>query len=71
MNYPIGKPSLLESIKLRINEMGLTKQGTAELLDINELSFNKIMHGGKEPSLSLARTISQKLHISPDIVLGV
>jgi HTH-type transcriptional regulator/antitoxin HigA len=71
VHYPIGKPSLLETIKLRMYEMGLTKQGIAELLGISDLSLNEIFLGKKEPSLSLARTISQKLNIEPSIVLGV
>jgi len=71
VHYPIGKPSLLETIKLRMYEMGLSKEGIANLLGISELNFNDIILGKKEPSLSLARIISQKLNISPDIVLGV
>ncbi len=71
VHYPIGKPSLLESIKLRMYEMGLTKKSIADLLGISELNMNDIMLGKKEPSLSLARTMSQKLNIEPDIVLGV
>ena len=51
--------------------MGLSKEGIANLLGISELNFNDIILGKKEPSLSLARIISQKLNISPDIVLGV
>lgn len=71
VHYSIGKPSLLETIKLRMYEMGLSKEGIANLLGISELNFNDIILGKKEPSLSLARIISQKLNISPDIVLGV
>jgi len=71
IHYPIGKPSLLETIKLRMYEMGLSKKGIADLLGISELNMSDIILGKKEPSLSLARTISQKLNIEPSIVLGV
>ncbi|MCR5454670.1 MAG: helix-turn-helix domain-containing protein, partial [Bacteroidales bacterium] len=62
---------LLETIKLRMYEMGLSQKGIADLLGISELNMSDIILGKKEPSLSLARTISKKLNIEPSIVLGV
>lgn len=51
--------------------MGLTQSAVAQLLGISAPRMSEIMHGKIEPSLSLARTISQKLNIDADIVLGV
>ena len=71
VHYPMGKPSLIDLIKLRMYEMGLTQQGIAALLGISAPRLSEIMHGKTEPSLSLARTMCQKLDISPEIVLGL
>lgn len=71
IHYPIGKPTLIEIIKLRMYEMGLTQQAVAALLGISAPRMSEIMHGKTEPSLSLARNISQKLNIDAGIVLGV
>ena len=71
IHYPIKKPSLIDIIKLRMYEMGLTQAAVAQLLGISAPRMSEIMHGKIEPSLSLARTISQKLNINADIVLGV
>ena len=71
VHYPMGKPSLIDLIKLRMYEMGLNQQGIASLLGISAPRMSEIMHGKIEPSLSLARTMCQKLDISPEIVLGL
>ena len=71
IHYPIGKPTLVATIKLRMFEMGLTQNKVAAMLGVSAPRMSEIMHGKVEPSLSLARKISQKLNISPSIVLGV
>ena len=71
IHYPIGKPTLVATIKLRMYEMGLTQNKVAAMLGIRAPRLSEIMHGKVEPSLSLARKISQTLNISPSIVLGV
>ena len=71
VHYPMGKPSLIDLIKLRMYEMGLTQQAVAALLGISAPRMSEIMHGKTEPSLALARNISQKLNIDANIVLGV
>ena len=71
IHYPLGKPTLIDILKLRMYEMGLSQKAIAALLGISEPRMSEIMHGKTEPSLSLARTMSQKLDIEPSIVLGV
>ena len=70
-HYPITPPSLVESIKYRLFEMGITQKAAAELLGISAPHFSEIMRGKAEPSLAVARAISQRLNIDPAIVLGV
>jgi HTH-type transcriptional regulator/antitoxin HigA len=67
----IEKPTLLDIIKLRMYEMGLNRKSLAALLGTSDNGVEEIIDGKKEPSLSLARTISQKLNIAPEVVLGV
>lgn len=71
IHYPIGKPSLVAVIKLRMYEMGLNQKNVATLLGISTPRMSEIMHGKTEPSLSLARQMCLKLNISPAVALGV
>lgn len=71
VHYPIATPSLVEVLKLRMYEMGLTQAKAAELLGISSPRMSEIMHGKTEPSLSLARTMCLRLNISPEMALGL
>lgn len=71
VHYPIAAPSLVEVLKLRLYEMGLTQKNAAELLGISSPRMSEIMHGKIEPSLSLARTMCLKLNITPEMALGL
>ncbi len=70
-HYAIGEPTLVDVIKLRMYEMGLTQAALAKLLGINPSRICEYLSGKKQPTLNQARTISQKLNIAPSIVLGV
>ena len=70
-HYSIGEPSLIDVIKLRMFEMGLTQAALAKLIGVNPSRVCEYLSGKKQPTLSQARTISKKLNISPSIVLGV
>ena len=41
IHYPIGKPSLVNTIKLRLYEMGITQNKLAELLEISPARVGK------------------------------
>lgn len=70
-HYPVGKPSLIEVIKLRMYEMGLTQVALSKLLGISPSRVCEFLSGKREPTLNQARIISQELKIDPAIVLGV
>ncbi len=70
-NYPIEKPTLIELIKLRIYEMGLTQAGLAKLIGVSPSRISDYLSGKSEPTLRVGRLLSQKLDIDPAIVLGV
>ena len=71
IHYPIGKPTLIEIIKLRLYEMGITQSKLAEMLGLSNARVSEILNGKSEPSLKIGRELSRQLNIDPEIVLGV
>ncbi len=70
-HFAIGKPSLVDVINLRLYEMKLTKKKLAEMLGVSPSRISDYLSGKSEPTLSVARNISDTLNIDPAIVLGV
>ena len=70
-HFPIAVPSLTDLLKLRMFEMGYSQKSMVMFLGISAARLNEIISGKREPSYKTARAISQKLDISPAIVLGV
>lgn len=70
-HYPVGQPSLIDTIKLRMYEMGLSQAGLAKLIGVSPSRICDYLSGKSEPTLKIGRIISQKLNISPSIILGV
>jgi HTH-type transcriptional regulator/antitoxin HigA len=71
MIITIGKPTLIDIIKLRLYEMGITQSKLAEMLGLSNARVSEILNGKSEPSLKIGRELSRKLNIDPEIVLGV
>lgn len=69
--YPIATPSLVDVLKLRMYEKGLTQKSLSELLGVSAPRVNEYLTGKSEPTLKIARDISRKLDIDAAIVLGV
>lgn len=70
-HYPIGEPTLVDVIKLRMYEMDLTQANLGKLLNISASRVSEILSGKCEPTLKMARMISKTLNIDASIVLGV
>ncbi len=70
-HYSVGSPTLIDVIKLRMHEMGLTQATLAKLIGVNPSRVCDYLSGKSEPTLKAGRTISKKLDISPSVVLGV
>ncbi|MDE7347109.1 MAG: helix-turn-helix domain-containing protein [Muribaculaceae bacterium] len=70
-HYSLGEPSLIEVIKLRMYEMGLTQAALAKLIGVSPSRISDYLSGKSEPTLKVGRLLSQKLDIDPAIVLGV
>lgn len=71
VHYPVGKPSLIELLKLRMYEMGLNQASLAKLIGVSPSRISDYLSGKSEPTLKVGRLLSQKLDIDPAIVLGV
>ena len=70
-HYPIKTPSLVDVMKLRMYEMGLSQAKLSELLGVSPSRISDYFTGRSEPTLKVAREISKKLNIDVNIVLGV
>ncbi len=70
-HYAIGEPTLIDVIKLRMYEMGLTQASLAKLIGVSPSRVCDYLSGKSEPTLKVGRIISKKLNIAPSIVLGV
>lgn len=69
-HFPMETPSLVDMLKLRMYEMGLTQVALSKLLGINPSRISEYLSGKKEPTLSQARLIVERLNIDPATVLG-
>ena len=70
-HYQIKTPALADVIKLRMYEMGLNQVKLSELLGVSTSRVSDYLTGRSEPTLKVARTISKKLNIDANVVLGV
>lgn len=70
-HFPVKKPTLIETMKLRMYERGLNQKSVSELLGVSTSRVSEYLTGKSEPPLKIARNISQKLNIDPIIVLGI
>ena len=69
--YTVKKPTLTEILKLRMFEMNITQAKLSEILGVSPSRISEYLTGKSEPTLKVARKISQNLKIEADIVLGV
>ena len=71
VHYPIGEPSLIDVLKLRMYEMGLSQVALAKKIGVSPSRICDFLSGKAEPTLKVGRRISTELKIDPSIVLGV
>lgn len=69
-HFSLGEPSLVDVLKLRMYEMGLTQKSLSELIGVSPSRVSDYINGRSEPTLKVARAISRNLHIDANIVLG-
>ena len=71
VHYPIGKPTLIDVLKLRMYEMGLSQAALAKKIGVSPSRVCDFLSGKAEPTMQVGRRISTELKIDPAIVLGV
>ncbi len=71
VHYPIGTPSLIDIMKLRMYEMGLSQAALAKKLGVSPSRICDFLSGKSEPTMKVGRRISKELDIDPAIVLGI
>ena len=71
VTFALGEPTLVDVLKLRMYEMGLNQKSLAKLIGVSPSRLSDYISGKCEPTLKVAREISQKLNIDANIVLGV
>lgn len=70
-HFPIEAPSLIDTMKARLQENNWTQKELAAILGITAARLNAILAGKCNPTYEQARTISTRLDIDPSIVLAV
>ena len=67
-HYPVPKPSPLEAIKFRIEQMGMSE---AELSDILGARSRKseILSGKRKLNLAMIRKLNEVLHIPAEVLI--
>lgn len=70
-HYPIGTPSLIDMLKLRMYEMGLSQAALGKKLGVSPSRICDYLSGKSEPTLKVGRRICKELNVEPAIVLGV
>lgn len=71
VHFPIGDPTLIDVLKLRMYEMGLSQAALAKRIGVSPSRICDFLSGKSEPTLKVGRRISKELNIDPAIVLGV
>jgi len=69
-HYPIGKLSLRDVMKARMEEMNITQRSLAEMLEISAPRVSEYLTGKSEPTLQVARRIQKKLNIDASVIMG-
>lgn len=70
-HYAIGEPSLVDVLKLRMYERGLTQAALAKILKVSASRVSEYLSGKSDPTLKVGRRMCTELNIPSDIVLGV
>ena len=69
LHYEIGMPSLIDVIRLRMEELKIKNKDLAKLLGTTSSRISEYLNGKREISLNVARQLHKKLNIDSDIIL--
>jgi len=69
LHYEIGVPSLIDVIRLRMEELKIKNKDLAKLLGTSPSRVSEYLSGKREITLNVARELHAKLNIDSDIIL--
>lgn len=67
-NYPVPKPSPLEAIKFRIEQMGMSETELSDILGARSRK-SEILSGKRKLSLAMIRKLNEVLHIPAEVLI--
>ncbi|HVU98741.1 MAG TPA: hypothetical protein VHE34_26140 [Puia sp.] len=67
-HYPVSKPSPLEAIKFRIEQMGMSEVELSEILGARSRK-SEILSGKRKLSLAMIRKLNEVLHIPAEVLI--
>ncbi len=70
-HFAVGEPSLMDVLRLRMYEMGITQAQLAKIIGVSASRVSEYLSGKSEPTIKIGRAISRNLNIDANIVLGV
>lgn len=70
-HYALGRPSLIDVLKLRMYEMNLSQAQLGKLIGVSASRISDYLSGKSEPTMKIGRAICTKLNVDASIVLGV
>jgi len=66
--YPVPKPSPLEAIKFRIEQMGMSEAELSSILGARSRK-SEILSGKRKLSLAMIRKLNEVLHIPAEVLI--
>jgi HTH-type transcriptional regulator / antitoxin HigA len=69
LHYEIGMPSLVDVIRLRMEELKIKNKDLAKLIGTTPSRVSEYLNGKREITLNVARELHKKLNIDSDIIL--
>src|ERR1700761_2947813 len=67
-HYPMPKPSPLEAIKFRLEQMGMSEAQLSDILGYRSRK-SEILSGKRKLSLTMIRKLNEVLHIPADVLI--
>jgi HTH-type transcriptional regulator/antitoxin HigA len=67
-HYPLSKPSPLEAIKFRLEQMGMSEAELAYILGYRSRK-SEILSGKRKLSLAMIRKLNEILHIPAEVLI--
>ena len=68
-HFKIETPSLIDTIKLRMYELGLKQNDLAKKLDVPATRVSEYLRGKRDITMDVARKLHHQLNIDGDIIL--